>query len=291
MSQSLASLKSASDLHADVGRGCEGGLALGHTHPWCTWTTPHSRGTIVLIGDSNAGQFTEGAVAAAKARGYNLTIAVDSGCPFADLVVTYSTQRFDTGLCRRFYTESMAAIARTRPALVIVASSSLEYLHDHNGVTFRDPSTGLVAHTSTDKARLWSRGLASMLQAFSRADVPAVLVHNVPHFKGFSTLTCPGFKVYRQASRCNEVVSRTTMVANQRLSQNAENAALDQASGAVAVDFTPDICTPTRCETLRDGVWLYRDSAHLSIAGAKTLTDRFSQIIAANVRGAARTTG
>ena len=81
------------------------------------------------------------------------------------------------------------------------------------------------------------------------------------------------------------------MVANQRLSQNAENAALDQASGAVAVDFTPDICTPTRCETLRDGVWLYRDSAHLSIAGAKTLTDRFSQIIAANVRGAARTTG
>jgi hypothetical protein len=185
----------------------------------------------------------------------------------------------------------MAAMARGRPALVIVASSSLEYLHDGNGVTFRDPTTGEVAHSSKDKARLWTRGLASMLQDFSRADVPVVLVHSIPHFKNFSTLTCPGYKVYRQVSRCNEVQSRAAVAASQRLSRQAEDEALDQTSGAVGVDLTPDICTPTRCETLRGGTWMYRDGAHLSIAGAETLTFRFSSLIAANVRGAPRAAG
>jgi hypothetical protein len=290
-SKPLANLQSASREHADSLRDCESGLPIGSTHPWCTWYTPHSRGNVVLIGDSNAGQFTEGAVAAAELRGYNLTVAADSGCPFADLVVTESTQRFDSAGCRRFYTSSMAAVARVRPALVIVASSSLEYLHDGNGVTFRDPTTGEVAHSSRDKARLWTRGLASMLQDFSRAGVPVVLVHNVPHFKNFSTLTCPGYKVYRQVSRCNEVRSRVAVAASQRLSRQAEDEALAQTSGAVGVDFTPDICTPTRCETLRGDIWMYRDGAHLSIAGAETLTFRFSSLIAANVRGAPRVAG
>lgn len=36
---------------------------------------------------------------------------------------------------------------------------------------------------------------------------------------------------------------------------------------------------PRACTTNNGNTWLYRDSAHLSVEGAITLTDRFNELI------------
>ena len=43
------------------------------------------------------------------------------------------------------------------------------------------------------------------------------------------------------------------------------------------VDPVPWLCAP-QCELIRDGVSLYRDAHHLSVAGAMALTDELDQI-------------
>ena len=84
-SEEVRTFAAANRGHADSGRGCDG-ARLTEAKPECTWAVDDPRGTIVLVGDSNAGQFTEPAASAANAMGYNLTVATSSGCAFVDLV-------------------------------------------------------------------------------------------------------------------------------------------------------------------------------------------------------------
>ena len=89
--------------------------------PECTWEVDDPKGVAVLIGDSNAGHFSEAFIGAVNELGMNATVAVLPGCPFVDLVVVNSGQ--PDVECRRFVTESMKSLRENPPDLVVLTPS------------------------------------------------------------------------------------------------------------------------------------------------------------------------
>jgi hypothetical protein len=263
-------------LHADSGRGCADvgwGPALP---PSCTFGTGTADVHIALVGDSNAGQFTEPAARAAQRLGVDLTVATDNACPFADVVVE-SYGQVDPR-CRSNLRTTWRTLRRNRPDLVIIANSSSGYVQSDN-YRLAEGESGSLESSRHGKARVFRRALERVLRLLERDGIPAVVIHVIPHFQSFDPRTCPAVVLLLDTDGCARGISRRRVDADRRLAIDAERQAVERAVGVTAVDLVDDICGPRRCLTRRDGLWLYRDRSHLSVHGALTLADRFTEIV------------
>jgi len=111
--------------HADSIPSCGTGKRVDAGRS-CMWPASGSkRGTIYLAGDSNAGQLTEAVVAAGNSLGYDVITRTHHGCPFVDLegkrLRTADDVADSPAVCRAFVLDSIPAIIKATPALVIVA--------------------------------------------------------------------------------------------------------------------------------------------------------------------------
>jgi len=270
----------ALQLPADELRGCQGAAAL-QAGPACTWRVPQARGQIVLLGDSNAGHFTEPVVQAARAAGYDLTVATVPACPLVDLQI--ESNGVTNQRCHDFVNQAVAAVAQLRPSLVILAMASDGYIEE--------PATGLrakagdarLAQSPDDKAALWTPGLSSVL---GRLEVSAevLLVHPVPRFRTWSLARCAAYQVWRSPAACGGSVSRAETDAWRARAVMSEQAALAQHPAAQALDFTDVLCPDATCTVSRNGRWMFRDGAHLSVPGALTLAPLFQNAIERQAR-------
>lgn len=243
----------------------------------CVWPADTSRGTIYLVGDSNAAQFTEPLAEAANRQGYDLVVTAQPSCPFVDLVAA-GTHIDDGPRCHRYVTRLVADLAAEHPALVIVANSSSAYI-ENEGVTLTDPETGSRAVTPDAKARLWRSGLESVLTAIGP---PTVLIHPIPHFGqwpwDWQPETCPFVRMLTHSCSAGHI-SRADVDVQQLRAHDVETNVIAGLPGAASIDFTDDLCSANGCDTDRDMPWLYRDATHLSIDGAMTLTEEFRGLI------------
>ena len=149
----------AAAFHADFRRGCDVSLPFGDpTRKRCVWPAPAAKGTVVLIGDSNAGQFTEPVVRAGNRAGYTVSVATASSCPFVQLRVASGP----TDQCVRFASGSLPALLRARPSLVVVAARSDAYINQS------DVGLGLPGRGASD-VRPGAEGRALGQGAPSRA--------------------------------------------------------------------------------------------------------------------------
>ena len=265
--------------HADVLGGCNEETPLGRRRAdECTWRVAGARGEAVLIGDSNAGHFTEPFVRAARRLHLQATVATLSTCPFVDLRVAGGM--IGEHDCRSFVTGSVAELARRRPRLVVIASRTDRYL-EGSAFGLAQPGGGL-SYSPDQKAELWRRGLAGLLRRLTGAGVPVVVVHPVPTF----AIDPGGCAVVRVlVGRCGTTRPRAAVDRQLRRSVGAERAAVAAVPGTSAASFESAFCDRHTCWSTRAGEGLYRDPTHLSVAGALLLTDRFTRLIAAYARG------
>jgi peptidoglycan/LPS O-acetylase OafA/YrhL len=278
-SPTVRDLLAQSRPHADVVRGCTDNLPSdARTWNACTWRVTGSAGTVMLLGDSNAGQFAEGVAAAANHLGYNATLATYGGCPFADVITHYYSRVYAEEQCRAFVERWVTAVEQRRPALVVLSSASIEYLRPDNGVQFQSPDGGQVARDRSDKARLWQQGLDRILDRWGRAGIAVVLVHQLPHF-AFDLLTCPGFRVERAPTRCGRTASRQQVDSDSELTVSVELSAVRGRPNAGAMNLIDEVCTAERCSPYRGGRWLYRDGAHLSLPESVRLAPKFESVL------------
>src|SRR5262249_15974809 len=150
--------------HADVRRGCDQAAPLGSpSRVKCTWVRRGARGTVVLIGDSNAGHFTEPVVSAANSLGLTATVATMSSCPF--LHIGFAAPRADTEQCERFVRASLRWLVAHPPRLVIIGSRADTWIEDpqHRLSSFGGPWTD----TPSTKAAAWEEGLRSEIQSLN----------------------------------------------------------------------------------------------------------------------------
>ena len=137
-------------LHADVVRGCDRSLLTDAER--CTWSVPDSTGSVVLYGDSNAGQFTEPVARAANRAGLDFTVTTYSSCPPVGLASAH--QRGDRGV-PDLRLPTLRRLISSRPSLVVLAARTDKYLEDSSvGLA---ATGGAMTHDPIAKARLWER--------------------------------------------------------------------------------------------------------------------------------------
>jgi hypothetical protein len=261
---------------ADGLRNCATGIPIGKEPARCTWRVPNSRGTIALVGDSEAGTFTEPAVRAARRLGYDFTVGNRRACSFAEvLVVKGQPDR----ACLQYVRQSVADLVRMRPSLVLMASS-VPYVLNPSDTSFQDIETGKRTNVESEKAKLWADGVRKVVQPLSDAGIPTVIIHTIPQFVTW-TPDCAAIRLYLDVKSCGKTRPRAQFDETNKVARQAENDGIKGLPLASTVDFADQICSPTVCRVERDGLWMYRDGYHLSWAGALTLVDDFGRMIAA----------
>ena len=282
-SSAMAAWRQAELLHEDAVRGCDNPNPLGARARTtavtpCIWRIPAAKGEVVLIGDSNAGQFTEPFVRAAEQAGFNATVATLSSCPFVDLRVEGTGDV--ASKCRPFETGSLAALLRLRPSLVVMAARSDLYVEGRS-IGLALPGATTTAWDAKGKAALWSKGTRSVVAALNRAGVPVILVHPIPSLP-VEPQACAAVLIL--TGSCTGSASRRAVDRSLERVVAAERSALSGLPAAYALDFEDDLCSAVTCSSMRGSRIMYRDSGHLSILGALTLERRFYEAIRARAR-------
>lgn len=259
-------------------RGCEGPTPLGQRtgRAWasCTWPVAHSHGRIVLLGDSNAAQYSEPVVDAGTRTRYSVTIAPLTGCAFVDIRIVESGVSQDD--CYRFDTRSLSALLRTPPQIVVIANRDDQTI-DRSYLGFVSPAGRLTFNTA-QKARLWSQSLARILEKLNGAGVRVILVRPVPEMDAPPS-ACAVVLVLTK--HCKSSISRRSVARDLKLTVSAEMRAVTAAPGTRIVSFENDLCGPTTCSTLEpNGTVLYRDRDHLTVAEAQLLEPDFERLFA-----------
>jgi peptidoglycan/LPS O-acetylase OafA/YrhL len=269
----------AGGFHADYTSGCDQPAPFGDiSRRGCEWVAPKAKGTVVLIGDSNAGHFTEPVIRASRAANFDLNVATFSSCPFVQL--RFVDAGVDSDECERFVTASLAALLRARPSLVIIGTRSDAWIESSDHGLGKLGGNG-VAYGASTKAVLLASGLRSEAVALTNADIPVVIVHPVP----LLAVDQPGCAVILiMTGGCNGTVSRRAADAELRRTLDAELEAVHGLPQASVLNLEDEICERTKCSIERAGVTMYRNINHLSIPGALTLTPEFSHVIRAHAR-------
>ena len=263
--------------HADLVRGCASGDARAVlADPQCTWAAGSSKGDVLLVGDSNAAMLTEPVLGAANALGYDFTVATFYACPFVDLLPIGAGHA--SGQCVAFVHQMLDQIKLRRPRLVVIASYGTNYVQNPL-FQFQSLSDGSVARDPGAKARLWEQGLTSVLDDLGRAGVPTMVVHSTPHFGTWDLALCPSVQLLTRPSGCGQSRTRAQVDAENRLSLRAEQLAIRGVAEAGGLDLAGALCPGAVCRTNRGDTWIFRDGAHLSVLGARTLTQTFTQAI------------
>lgn len=274
-------VQSALQLHADEVRRCEG---IGPLQPGkqenCSWRVPKARGRVLLLGDSNAGQFTEPAAQAANAAGYDLTVATLAACPFVDLRI-YSNG-VPNKRCQDFVAGALAEIERLRPSLIILAAATDGYIEEPS-TTLRATTQPGLAQTPSDKARLWTAGLSAVL-ARMNTSAPVLLVHPIPRFRTWTLAGCAAYKLLFDPMSCAGTSTRSEVDGWRQRAVRSEAAAIAKHPGTAALELTDVLCPLPTCTVSRGNVWIFRDGAHLSVPGSLTLADEFAAAIAKHAR-------
>jgi peptidoglycan/LPS O-acetylase OafA/YrhL len=275
----FSELAATQQLHADVMRGCDNSTPLGaRSDRACTWHVAAPEGKLVLVGDSNAGQFTEPVVRAGSRDRLDTTVATFSSCPFALLQLQIDGITDDK--CERFVAGTLTALVRLRPQLVIIANRSDKYVEQSNISLRALPAPaarpGFVSDPQA-KAEAYARGLSSVLSRLRGAGVRVVVIHPVPLIP-FDPAGCAVIKVLE--GNCSGTQPRHVVDIERRRAVWAEDLAVASVPTARTLDFENLLCEARLCGTRAHGTDSYLDESHLGVAGALLLTRRFEALIA-----------
>jgi peptidoglycan/LPS O-acetylase OafA/YrhL len=266
--------------HLDRVRGCDAAIDTIRRR-LCRWPVPRAQGTVVLVGDSNAGHFTEPVLAAARSERFSTLVATRVACPFIDADIVFRDEH-DT-VCRESDSYLLRLLIRMRPSLVIIGTRTDAYIENPEEALV-DPHRRVV-HARLGKQLLWAAALHSELTALGRAGIPSIVVHPVPQIS-VDPRDCA--TVLLLMGECAGTTARSVVDRELKATLLAERAAIRGAPRASLLDLESRLCSPRLCAGIGHGVRLYSDSMHLSVAGALTLTPAFAKAIASHARKAVR---
>jgi hypothetical protein len=248
------------DLPAIDSLGC---MVLPGTveQPTCAFGSLDAKSTIVLFGDSHAGQWFPAVEEAALRRKERLIVRVRSGCP-APTVTLYNV------MLRRIYTEcdtwrtaTIKEIVSMHPSLVLISSSEGFVSRSARGRTSRGISLDA-----------WRAGMRATLQPFDDARIPVTLIRDAPP-PWFDVPVC----LSRRASS-SRIWSRATCTYSTNGVPAGTLANEEAASGFALVrslDLGEAICPTSICKTEIGGLVVYRDSNHFTATFSRSLAPYF----------------
>ncbi|GAA1916026.1 hypothetical protein GCM10009737_16840 [Nocardioides lentus] len=232
------------------------------------------------MGDSNAGQYSDGLLPGVGDGQYNLVLATANGCPLVD--VDIETRGQVNEACAGYVTGALNWLRTQQPRLVLLGAANEAIAS--SDVVLHDPQSGQTATTPSDKAKLWAAGLRRVIYSVEASGHRAAIIGTIPHFTngdgGWWNLDqCTFLRLASDQSSCAQEVS----VQSERLRQGralASERSVARGASVSLLDLTRLICPENICSTLRGGNWIYRDGLHLSVRTSYSLRGVLSEFVA-----------
>ncbi len=239
----------------------------------CTWNSGEGNPSVVLVGDSNADHFSETMIGAARANGASLEIWYRPGCPFADLTSMardpYWTQ------CYESVSSVVESLVENPPDVVAIANATDIYI---SGSTIPNmPQIDLVNEagerisSEVEAAAEYSRLLSQTVTTLQNAGIHVIIINVVPKpYFGFVS-EC-SFLGVKHSPKCGFDNTGMTGPGITAVATDVE-AGIAAATGAEFWSFNSEICPDNTCVGIRDGAYVWRDYAHISVSTAESLVD------------------
>lgn len=218
--------------------GCH--IHFGQTvSPRCEYGDRESKKSIVIYGDSHAAQWLPALDIIGRKNGFKIVSLTKSACPSAEVIKELSSQ-YQVADCQAFRDSSVDRISTEKPVAVIM--------------TGMQPFT---APNSTVNSRNW--WLAGEAKALSRVkkftDFPIYLT-DTP-LPSVDIPTCLAEMAREECDTSRPIPSEV-------------------APGLIAINPTPWLCEK-KCSAMIDGIVVYRDKSHLSVAMSEYLAPQLEK--------------
>ena len=236
------------DAPAIYGMGCDDWYYSDRVHI-CAFGPANAAHTVVLMGDSHAGQWFPAVAKAFDRPGWRLLVLTKSSCPMVDEPFFYERIGKEYTVCSTWRTHALAQVARLKPDVLLLGSV------DTNGFS---------------KAQ-WVDGTAKVLDVLSPAAGRIYLLRDTPHlpFDGPDCLAeragRPAWLGLRHACSAPADGPRGDQV------YRWLGEAASRFANVSMLDMNAQICPGGVCSAERDGMAVFRDSQHLTGSFAASL--------------------
>lgn len=263
--------------HLDRETGCDSRTPLDQRpDDQCLFPATDAVGEVLLVGDSNAGHFSEAVLAAAHALHLDLRVATMPVCPFIELLLIQGNDVNEP--CREFVAGALRWITEHQPTIVVIANATDGYVA-HPG--FPMAPIDAPSEPVESKADLWRLAFGTTLTHVAEAGSRVLVVHPVPKYTvRWSPRAMAPLRLLLDPTGYAPTTDRLGATTRRARALNAERTAAE-LSGAATLDVFDRLCPEATCSTYADGHWNYRDGKHITVAAALTLTPDFQQALSA----------
>jgi hypothetical protein len=232
---------------------------------------------IALVGDSNAGHFSEGVLDAVDQERSTLTIVTTAARPMIDLEVR--NHGVVDRSCRAATDAVSAWLDESPPDILILASAS----DIHIGIESRELQRGTVTGEAAYVAALEQR-----VRRAQAAGSAVVTIHPIPKFDllggSAGPAPCAALRLQVAPDSCAKEMPRAVALDRQAVGLRAEQV-VARATGITTISPFDALCPPDPCSDLAGGTWLYRDARHISASASSGLSDLIRSALAATEDG------
>jgi hypothetical protein len=229
--------------------GCSSGLTDATVRKPCFYGEPASATTIVLFGDSHAGQWFPALEAIAVQRGWRLSVVIKSACSPARVMVQQPRLKRPYHECARWREAAIAYIRSLNPALVVMSGA--------------DDGTALDAGSQEDQK--WATGWRTTFAGLGSPGTRQILILDTA-WPSANVPACVSSRLADVTSCGRPLADAVAAPARRRLI-----AAAAEAESVTVIDPLPWMCTEHRCPVIVGNVLVYYDDSHLSTTYARLL--------------------
>ncbi len=226
----------------------------------CRWGPRHGRGTVMVVGDGLANGLVPAVVDAAGRSDLGTLQRSRAGCPFLPGVVPAGYDR-----CAEWQRSVMDEIRSQRPAAVVVANQSTDYLDPRRGLAAADAAGATGGAVTVAE---WEAGTEDLLDEMDRLGTPTILVGPVPDFG--DSFPRGRLSLLRQGSSV-PALDRTAVEARSDAADSIGRRAARGRPSVRVVDPVPVLCTVVACPATESGRWSYLGPTDLTATGARRL--------------------
>lgn len=250
---------------------------------------------VVLVGDSNARQFIPMLSEEIPALGGEFYASTFNNCAFSDLALMNQGAAYSN--CNKWLEETIEALESSPPDLLLISSSYDGYMSDPKW-SFVEKQSGDAFAGQEQVTRALDDSLARLTARFRQKNIKIAFIKPIPKFSNKATyqpgaghleeykgMDCSIFRLKYFPDTCG--MSRPLAQPDhprwrdENLGRSAYKLALAQ-DGVDEIVVDDIICPDKTCTWRDDGIWLYRDTAHLSPTGVRRLAPLFKKFFEAN---------
>lgn len=214
--------------------------------PPCLYPYPKANRTVLLLGDSHAGDVSQALIDAAHKQGWNAVVWTHRGNV---IQFTKSTRRQDSTHIENNINK-INWIMKYQPDLIIIS----QYVRFDDDIALLKAGISSIINLTDNVLLLYNRPIFSSFDNFMN---PRPLLSQILGPADYATSANLNMMEYGHREIEDELV------------------AFAKEQKVMTLNLWPIFCDLVKCTRYFDGSWLYRDYDHFSITGAKRITPFF----------------